>query len=71
MIASQLILFLLSITAECPVDEFLCVTSKRCIPAVELCNGIENCGDGSDEINCSKSVCGQLTGCLLYCTIHS
>ena len=33
---------------ECQVGEFLCDDGK-CILEAELCNGVRNCDDGSDE----------------------
>lgn len=42
-------------THECDsVRKFLCA-NKRCIPKWQLCNGEDNCGDGSDENN--KTIC--------------
>lgn len=48
------------VSVECATDEFKCVTSGMCIPMVDVCNGVEDCFDGSDEkIGCSeiKSKC--------------
>ena len=47
--------------ATCPEGEFLCTTSKRCINESVVCNGVADCGDGSDEINCGK---GTVVCCL-------
>ena len=38
---------------ECDRYQFLC-KNKRCIPEQWKCNGIDNCGDSSDEF---KSIC--------------
>lgn len=35
--------------SQCPPDMFQCVEKKHCIPIAYLCDGIDNCGDGSDE----------------------
>ncbi|XP_043918069.1 complement factor I isoform X2 [Protopterus annectens] len=35
----------------CTDKEFQCV-NKKCIPAQKLCNGVDNCGDLSDELCC-------------------
>ncbi|XP_063293790.1 low-density lipoprotein receptor-related protein 3 [Pelobates fuscus] len=37
---------------SCPADEFLCGNGK-CIPNTWKCNSIDECGDNSDERNCS------------------
>ncbi|GCB61493.1 hypothetical protein scyTo_0014341 [Scyliorhinus torazame] len=36
---------------ECTEDEFTCVNGK-CIPLEDLCNGIDDCADLSDELCC-------------------
>ena len=40
--------------ATCLEGEFLCTTSQRCIDESVVCNGVADCGDGSDDINCGK-----------------
>lgn len=35
----------------CPTNYFMC-NSRRCIPLNQTCDGIEQCGDGSDETIC-------------------
>ncbi|CAH2282309.1 MAM and LDL-receptor class A domain-containing 1 [Pelobates cultripes] len=37
----------------CPPNSFTCVYDKECIPLSAVCNGTEDCIDGSDEISCS------------------
>lgn len=41
---------------ECtPVREFSCVNpvgDLECIPATHVCDGHDDCGDGSDEVGC-------------------
>ncbi|XP_062123809.1 modular serine protease-like [Drosophila sulfurigaster albostrigata] len=41
--------------------EFQCLTSKECIRYTQLCDGTENCRDGSDESNelCVGAQCGE------------
>ncbi|XP_064630367.1 low-density lipoprotein receptor-related protein 3-like [Lineus longissimus] len=56
-------------TAPCHKDEFVCFTSAQCIPRRQLCDGIKNCPDGSDETyehaQCSQKQCQCLSqvGC--------
>jgi len=50
----------MSQSSTCPTDfhndvHFRC-SSGQCIEKVGLCNGIENCDDGSDESHCSGSI---------------
>ena len=41
-------------STPCPYNgDFRCHAS-RCIRSTDVCNGYNNCVDGSDEINCSK-----------------
>ncbi|KHJ89205.1 hypothetical protein OESDEN_10977, partial [Oesophagostomum dentatum] len=43
--------------ALCAADEFACIVSEQCIEANRRCNGITECTDGTDEMNCD--VCGN------------
>ncbi|XP_053323010.1 MAM and LDL-receptor class A domain-containing protein 1 isoform X2 [Spea bombifrons] len=47
-----------SITPQptCLPNVFTCVYEKECVPLSAKCNGIEDCMDGSDEINCPTLV---------------
>nr|XP_006012037.1 PREDICTED: complement factor I [Latimeria chalumnae] len=38
-------------TKDCSANEFQCV-NKKCIPLTSTCDGINNCGDQSDELCC-------------------
>ena len=49
--------------AACPVTEHTCANG-RCIGIYSICDGYNNCGDYSDERNCSKNHCVSS-----YCTI--
>ena len=41
-------LMFLSAVGQCDVTEFTCNNGK-CVPSLNLCNGADDCGDGSDE----------------------
>ena len=41
------------VTVACTDDEFTC-DNGLCIPARWICDGDNDCGDFSDEQNCSK-----------------
>jgi len=36
-------------------DTFKCLTSDQCVEASGRCNGVTNCGDGSDELGCENA----------------
>ena len=40
-------------SSPCSITELTCV-SGQCVPITSRCNGIEECGDGSDELQCSN-----------------
>ena len=39
----------------CPSGFFKC-RNNNCIPSREKCNGQDNCGDASDEVNCGMCI---------------
>lgn len=42
----------------CPSGEFMCA-NRKCLAAIYVCNGDDDCGDGSDELKCgSPLTCG-------------
>ncbi|CAM4599204.1 unnamed protein product [Lepidochelys kempii] len=36
----------------CNTDRFTCVYVQQCVPLAVKCNGVEDCTDGTDEMNC-------------------
>ena len=42
------------VASACRDDEFRCENTGRCIPRSWVCNGVDDCGDISDEQNCSE-----------------
>lgn len=51
---------------RCREDEFTC-SNARCLPLRFLCDGEDDCGDGSDEAscqNCTAFSCGHADLCL-------
>ncbi|XP_037811627.1 basement membrane-specific heparan sulfate proteoglycan core protein-like isoform X4 [Lucilia sericata] len=41
--------------SECEENEFRC--DNRCLPKEYLCNGVHECGDNTDELNCPEKEC--------------
>ena len=44
-------------TKACPAKDFQCRNGK-CVAPVFVCDGDDDCGDGSDEQKCSPTACG-------------
>ena len=59
----------LCVKGSCDFKEgFQCPDSYECLPRSVLCNGQNECADGSDESGCSKSVRSLRTQLLLQTT---
>ncbi|KAF0993344.1 hypothetical protein HZS_912 [Henneguya salminicola] len=44
----------------CEIDELLCDNDSMCVFYTNICDGVKNCEDGKDELNCHKvSKCNQ------------
>lgn len=42
-------------TRSCTSDEFTCQVTGYCVSKSDaLCNGVDDCGDGTDESNCGN-----------------
>lgn len=49
-----------SIPNACSVDEFQCIKNKQCISKRYVCDGDNDCGDGSDEDISKNGPCGMV-----------
>ena len=66
-----IIIIIIIITAEtyvCPETHFKC-NNHYCIPAENVCDFKNNCGDNSDEEECCKYKKVYFFTCLLYCIV--
>jgi len=37
-----------------PTRQFRCNNDRVCLPVSKQCDGVNNCGDNSDELNCGE-----------------
>ena len=38
----------------CTSEQFTCLRVNKCLPKSAVCNGVNDCGDWSDEMNCGE-----------------
>ncbi|XP_015789837.1 enteropeptidase isoform X2 [Tetranychus urticae] len=48
---------------KCKEDQLRCANEEECIPKENICNGIDECRDGTDEENCSDGHYNSTTSC--------
>lgn len=48
---------LLNPSKKCATGQFACADGNGCIKAIERCDAVKDCGDGSDEMNCEEQGC--------------
>ncbi len=39
---------------KCVESKTKCLQTRTCVPASSICNGVNDCGDLSDEVGCGK-----------------
>jgi len=50
------------VCVACPADQFKCRNTGECVVAAFQCDGYDNCGDWSDELNCSELIMYRVVG---------
>ncbi|KAG5677308.1 hypothetical protein PVAND_007077 [Polypedilum vanderplanki] len=53
---------------ECKPPNYYCEKDRRCIPVHNLCDGINQCSDNSDESGrCNERLCDHFSECQFFC----
>ena len=52
--ATNIAIFITLDVPHCPPKVQFSCTNKNCIPWARYCNGVDECGDNSDEFNCKQ-----------------
>lgn len=47
----------------CLADQFLCAHGQKCIEQTQVCDGVPQCQDRSDELGCAE----HMDGCAHQC----
>ena len=55
-------------TVTCSLSEFLCTNNEKCIDRALVCDGDNDCADGSDENNCVSSTSSSATSTTITTT---
>lgn len=54
--------------SDCHAPDYYCEANHRCIPVHQLCDGISQCSDKSDEAGrCSERLCDHFSECQFFC----
>lgn len=54
--------------SDCKSPDYYCLKNRKCIPVHQLCDGISQCSDDSDELGrCSERLCDHFTECQFFC----
>lgn len=54
--------------SDCHYPDYYCQSNRLCIPVHQLCDGISQCPDNSDESGrCSDRLCDHFSGCQYFC----
>lgn len=54
--------------SECKAPDYYCIKNRKCISMWKICDGINDCSDGSDERGrCSEKMCDHITDCQFFC----